>query len=122
MTAHARKPHIDTCNACGKLFPRIGPRLCSGCVVDEHNRYELVRQYVIEHELSSIFELARETGISVADVRRYVERGRLIEVDAHLTACSCGGMGERCTFCRARLANVFNEAAAHERDHRRDSA
>lgn len=107
MALPAPKPSIDTCSACGKLFPRIVVRLCGQCVGMEENRFRLVREYLLENDGAPLAEIARETGVSLGDVRRFSEGGRLIEITAGLDTCTCGGVGERCRACRMRLSGSF---------------
>lgn len=109
MALPAPKPSIDTCNACGKLFPRVTMRLCTQCAVIEQNRFALVRDYLLENDGAPMGEIARETGVSTSDVRSFCDGGRLIEVTAGLDSCSCQGVGERCRYCRSRLGNSLRE-------------
>ncbi len=109
MALPAPKPSIDTCNACGKLFPRVAMRLCTGCSLNEQNRFALVREYLVDNDGAPMAEIARETGVSTADVRRFCDGGRLIEVTTGMDSCSCGGVGERCRYCRSRLSNSFRQ-------------
>jgi hypothetical protein len=104
----APKPMIDTCNACGKLFPRVTMRLCTHCALVEEHRFELVRDYLIENDGAPLGEIARETGVSMSDVRSFTDGGRLIEVTG-LNECTCTGIGNRCRYCRSRLSNSFRE-------------
>lgn len=109
MALPAPKPSIDTCNACGKLFPRVTMRLCTQCSLVEQNRFALVRQYLIENDGAPMGEIARETGVSTSDVRRFCDGGRLIEVTSGMESCTCNGVGERCRYCRSRLSSSFRE-------------
>lgn len=108
MALPAPKPSIDTCNACGKLFPRTSVRLCSGCAMDEGNRFELVRDYVLENDGASISDIARGTCVSGSDVRRFMDDGRLVTT-SDLTTCTCAGVGTRCRACRAQLSSTFRD-------------
>lgn len=109
MAVPAPKPQIDTCNACGKLFPRMAMRLCGGCAVVEEHRFELVRQYVIEHDGAEFSDIARGTGVMGADVRKFMDSGRLVQVAGAINTCTCGGRGERCRACRAKLSSSFRD-------------
>lgn len=109
MAMSARKPSIDTCNACGKLFPRVSMRLCTGCSLIEEHRFQLVRDYLYENDGAPIGEIAVATGVSGTDVRRFQEVGRLVELGVTTTQCTCGGVGERCRACRARLSTSFRQ-------------
>lgn len=112
MAAPAHKPSIDTCNACGKLFPRVSMRLCTQCSLVEENRFQLVREYLVENDGAALGEIARETGVSSSDVRRFTEGGRLIEITSGMSQCTCGGVGERCRYCRSRLSSSFRQMEA----------
>lgn len=120
MGLPAHKPSIDTCNACGKLFPRTSVRLCAQCSIVEENRFELVRGYLIDNDGAPLGEVARETGVSMGDVRRFADGGRLIEITSGMNHCTCGGVGDRCRFCRAQLSNSFREMEATMRREQAD--
>lgn len=109
MALPAPKPSIDTCNACGKLFPRVKMRLCTQCALVEQNRFTLVREYLLENDGAPMGEIARETGVSTSDVRTFCDGGRLIEITTGMESCTCGGVGDRCRYCRSRLSSTFRE-------------
>lgn len=108
MAQPAPMPNIDTCNACGKLFPRTAIRLCSKCVLVEDNRFELVKEYLSRNDGAAVGEISGATGVSASDVRCFMEGGRLVSLEA---VCTCGGAGERCRLCRSKLSNGFQELA-----------
>lgn len=110
MATPAPKPSIDTCHACRKLFPRVSIRLCTSCALVEEHRFALVREFVLEHDGAAVGEIATGTGVAAIEVRRFLESGRLVElaVNPH-TTCTCGGVGERCRFCRRQLSTVFRD-------------
>jgi hypothetical protein len=105
---HAHKPTIDTCNACGKLFPRTRLRLCTHCAPVEEHRFQLVREFLDAHEGAAVGEVSQLTGVSAADVRHFLERGRLVSLSAALT-CVCDGSGERCRYCRNQLSTSLRD-------------
>ncbi len=116
----APKPSIDTCSACGKLFPRVAMRLCVQCSLDEQNRFSLVREYLLENDGAPLAEIARETGVPTSDVRRFCDGGRLIEMTSGMDSCSCSGVGNRCRYCRSRLSNSFRDMEAAMRSEQSD--
>ncbi len=120
MALPKQQPSIDTCNACGKLFPRAVMRLCSQCALVEENRFQLVRDYLVENDGAPLGEIARETGVSSSDVRKFTDGGRLVEVTTGMDACTCGGVGERCRHCRSRLSNSFRSMEQTMRAERAD--
>lgn len=109
MAVPAPKPVIDTCNACGKLFPRLSMRLCTQCVLVDENRFQLVRDYLIENDGAAVGQIAQGTGVSSSDVRKFMDGGRLVEISAGLDHCTCGGVGTRCRYCRSRLSHSFRD-------------
>ena len=109
MGAPAQQPNIDKCNACGKLFPRVSIRLCTRCAIVEEHRFELVKEFLQEHEGAAVGEVSQMTGVSASDVQYFMERGRLITLE-HV--CTCNGIGDRCRYCRSKLSNGFKEMQA----------
>lgn len=106
MALPAPRPSIDTCNACGKLFPRVAMRLCTQCALITDHRFELVSEYLRDNQGAAVGDIAGETGVSASDVRRFMDSGRLVAVEG---VCTCGGIGERCKTCRSSLTNSFRE-------------
>lgn len=109
MGAPAQKPQIDTCNSCGKLFPRISIRLCRTCARIDENRFTLVRQYLAANNGAPLAEIAQATGVTIGDVRRFTDSGRLIEIETDLDHCTCSENAERCRYCRSQLARTFQK-------------
>lgn len=108
MALPAPKPNIDTCTACGKLFPRLSLRLCSQCARVEEHRFALVRDFLREHgDGCTVPQIATGTGLPMSDVRRFMDSGRLMEVAN--AGCTCGGVGERCRQCRSRLSTGLRD-------------
>lgn len=105
----APKPSIDTCHACGKLFPRQSMQLCSTCAMVEENRFTLVRDFLVTSDGAAVGQIARATGVSTMDVRRFLDSGRLVVVATGLETCTCGGVGTRCRACRAQLSGAFRK-------------
>jgi hypothetical protein len=108
MALPAPKPTIDTCNACGKLFPRTRLRLCTHCAGIEEHRFQLVRDFLEANEGAAVGEVSQHTGVSATDVRHFVEGGRLVQLSVG-AVCTCGGTGERCRFCRRQLSTSLRE-------------
>lgn len=112
MGLPAPKPTIDTCTVCGKLFPRTTMRLCTTCGLVEENRFDLVRSFLMDNDGAALGEISRQTGVPISDVRRFTEGGRLVEITSGMSHCTCGGVGERCRYCRSRLSSSFREMEA----------
>lgn len=121
MALPAPSPSIDTCTACGKLFPRLAIRLCSVCALVEENRFALVRDFLLENDGAAVGQIASETGVRAGEVRKFLEGGRLVELGqpTQEPGCTCSGnLGDRCRTCRSRLSHGFRELEqAMRRDH-----
>lgn len=83
MPDRDRKPQMDTCRACGRLFPRVNMRLCTGCALVEQHRFELVRDFILQNDGAPIPDIARSTGVPASDVSRFLDSGRLVRVRAY---------------------------------------
>ena len=68
---------------------------------------QLVRDYLQENDGAAVTQIARATGVSGADVRAFLDSGRLVEITGG--SCTCGGVGTRCRYCRSQLAGGFRE-------------
>ena len=77
-------------------------------MVEEH-RFTLVRDFIIANDGAGFAEISRGTGVSGADVRKFMDGGRLVEVAGGIESCTCGGVGERCRACRAKLSSSFRD-------------
>lgn len=122
MALSAHKPSIDTCNACGKLFPRTSMRLCNQCALVEEHRFELVRQFLVDSDGAAVPDIARSTGVSTSDVRRFMESGRLVAESGgtmRVDECTCDIEGQRCRACRAELAAKFQAMESRMADDQR---
>jgi hypothetical protein len=66
--------------------------------------------YLIENDGAAVTQIARATGVSGTDVRKFMDGGRLVEINGGANGpCTCGGVGERCRSCRAQLAGKFRD-------------
>jgi len=110
------EPKIDVCNACGKLIPRAAMRLCTSCGLIEENRFQLVRDFLMDHDGAPVADISRLTGVSTVDVRRFMEGGRIVQVGGGISTCTCGGVGTRCRYCRSQLTQTFKQMEATMHD------
>jgi len=115
MASSAPNPSIDTCAACGKLFPRLQARLCLHCLQGQANRFELVRQYLAGNQGATIPEIALGTGLTRGDVVGFMAEGRLVSRAAGQSRCTCAGDGQRCAHCKRDLARKMNEVDQERR-------
>lgn len=82
-------------------------QLCTTCSIVEENRFQLVRGFLLDNDGAQLGDIARATGVSISDVRKFTDGGRLVEIRSGLGSCTCGGVGTRCRHCRSQLSNTF---------------
>jgi hypothetical protein len=103
------KPQPDVCSGCGKLFPRIGVKLCATCALDSSKRFSLVRDLLQETPGLSVGDIVEATGLPRQEINGFYDNNRLIEVTPDLSGslrvCTCGGRTPRCPKCQYELSN-----------------
>ena len=109
---------VQKCKRCDILFqyPETGPILCPNCTRKDEAEFDVVRDYLSEHPLSSGQEVHDATGIPIESIIRWLKEGRLIslEITGILRCENCGEpifSGKLCTECRYKLAKDFKGVA-----------
>ena len=111
---------LSNCQKCGKLFNQTRGRICQACLDLEKEEFERVLEYIREHKVRFIVELAEETGVERAKILKWVDEGRLdLEVrpsDRPTGECNrCGrptGGADLCDRCRKELASQIAQQRA----------
>ena len=105
---------VQKCKRCNILFqyPETGPILCPNCTKKDEEDFDVVRQFLYDHPLSSGQEVNEATGIPLESIIRWLKEGRLIslEITGILKCENCGSpifSGKFCTECRYQLAKDF---------------
>lgn len=111
---------LTNCRKCGKLFHRISSPICPDCEKALEEKYQEVRQYIKEHEQTSIGEVSEEMDVSVEQIKKWVREERLYFKDpssAGIECLKCGvpiTKGKYCSQCADQMANQF-EASIHKK-------
>ena len=113
---------VQSCKRCNILFrySDVGPQLCPVCMKKDEADFEIVRQFLTEHPLSSGQEVHKATGIPIETIIRWLKDERLVSiaVTGILKCENCGApilSGKLCTECRYMLAKDF-KGVAHKTD------
>lgn len=110
------------CRRCKALFEPTSPngQMCPNCVVQEEERYQLVREYVKDHPGVSISEVSDVTGVTTPRILTYLkqERLELSSGSAAVLSCkSCGAninTGMYCVNCKkATQSDKQNSGSAY---------
>lgn len=101
---------VRTCKQCKRLFNYLtGAPLCPDCRNKLEEKFQVVKEYIREHPLDGIKEVAEVNDVSPAQIRRWIREERLSfspESGVGIECESCGTMiysGRLCQKCKDRL-------------------
>jgi hypothetical protein len=67
-----------TCKRCGKMFVSNDlTKICMDCKEVDRKSFYIVKEYLYGHSGATIGEVNRDTGVSVADIERMIEDGKI---------------------------------------------
>ena len=108
---------VKVCKGCKKMFQYItGVELCPRCKQIEEEHFQKVKEYLREHPGESLYEVSKQTEVSVARIEKFLRQGRLqVTADSpiELTCERCGSRivtGKYCNECKATITRELNEA------------
>lgn len=108
---------VRNCKGCGRLFNYMGGKpLCPNCISELEDKFKEVKEYLREHELCSMHELAEANDVSTAQIKQWVREERLaFTSDSPLSIeCeNCGApikTGKYCVNCLTKLQNSLQSA------------
>ncbi len=104
---------VESCIGCKRLFqyPGFGAKFCPSCKQRDLDNQHLVKQYIREHGMANMYEIAENTGVSENLVRQYLRDGMLEIPEGspiYIKCESCGcdiRYGRWCPSCAARMSN-----------------
>ncbi len=109
--------NVRNCKKCGRLFNYIaGPPTCPACREELEVKFREVKEYIREHKITGVNEVAEACDIDVRQIHQWVREERLefSEDSAVGIDCeSCGTMirsGRFCEKCKAGMAKEFGES------------
>jgi flagellar operon protein (TIGR03826 family) len=102
---------LANCSRCGKVFPKVGKRICSDCLAKDEELYKEVRKYLEENPGKTVQEVAQHCNVNPKKIYDFLKEGRLEGVSfapgsAQWQCESCGSpitAGTLCNRCRATL-------------------
>ncbi len=107
---------LMNCEECGRVYlgTTLGT-LCPECRKQSERLFDVVKEYIRDHDKASAQEISSATGVSQEKVLNFLREGRLIATTAATYPCSgCGTpiiTGRFCAPCREKMAHSFQDAA-----------
>ncbi len=101
---------LKNCKKCGRLHNGTG-KICSECLKKEEEKFNLVKSYLKEYPDSSLIKVSDETGVTVAEIERFLREGRLqvtTGMSDFLKCMKCGSpitTGRYCPECEKKVMN-----------------
>lgn len=107
---------VRNCKSCSRLFNYIGGQpLCPECLKALDIKFDEVRDYVYDHPRAGMQQVAEETDVTVAQIKRWIREERLAFSDDAQVGLECEGCGKMirtgrfCDVCKAKHINSFTE-------------
>lgn len=101
---------VKTCKQCKRLYNYLsGPPICPACKDRLEEKFQLVKDYVIEHPLEGIAEVAEVNEVSVSQIKRWVREERLSFSPESTVGIDCEGCGATirtgryCESCKKKM-------------------
>ncbi|MCI3918753.1 hypothetical protein MO973_00700 [Paenibacillus sp. TRM 82003] len=74
----ARDMNVDNCRGCGKLVvKKNGNLFCASCLVAQSAQVGSIKDYILSHPRATIFDIHRDLGVPLKDIRNYIEDRRV---------------------------------------------
>ncbi|RKD24239.1 hypothetical protein BEP19_07490 [Ammoniphilus oxalaticus] len=96
--------HLDHCVRCDALFVVVGSRICSSCLKQIEEEFQVCAAFLRkkENRMSTLQEMSEQTGVSVYQITEFIRQQRLI-VDSYTNIeypCEgCGKLVQKSRFC-----------------------
>lgn len=68
---------VEACRACGGLFAFLPRGICAACQDLREQRYQAVREWLLDNRGASILQAAEATGVDESLIGEFVREGRL---------------------------------------------
>ncbi len=108
---------VKSCKMCKRLFNYIGGRpICPKCASDLEDKFQGVKQYVIDNPSASISQVSEDNEIPISQIKQWIREERLSfskDSVVGIECESCGTMiktGRFCDVCKNKLHNGLESA------------
>lgn len=115
--------NVMNCRNCGRLFNVFSSeKICPDCRKKMEDKFQEVKSYLQENPNSSMEVVARETSVSIKQIKMWVREERLIlseASEAGITCECCGRMirtGKYCDECKTSMTLKLRSAFAPQNE------
>lgn len=109
--------NVKNCRKCGRLFNYVaGQNICPVCREEAEKKFVEVKQYIREHKVSGVPEVAEACDVDVRQIHQWIREERLefsedspVGIDCEV----CGAMirtGRFCEKCKAGMAKELGDS------------
>lgn len=105
---------VANCKGCGRLFNVMGSeKICPNCQKKLEDKFDEVKKFIEDNPNSSVEVVAKETEVSMKQIRKWIREERLTLSEASeigIECESCGKLiktGRFCDECKANLTNTL---------------
>lgn len=113
---------VRNCRKCGKLFNYVmGPITCQQCREQLEEKFQIVKQYVFEHQGCGIAEVSAECDVTPQQIKQWLREERLefsADSAVGLNCEVCGASirsGRFCEKCKANMTNNLQSVYKKEK-------
>lgn len=86
---------LKNCSICGKVYQSNEfTNCCPNCIELENNDFEIIREYLYQHPLASIYEVATNLDLTINKIKHFLRDGRLEVVGKDNIFLSCKTCGK----------------------------
>ncbi len=106
--------NVKQCRQCNKIFQSFGAEICPECASEQDKAFNVIKNYLYEHQDANVMDIVNETGIDERTVLGFLREGRLAADGAPtiLTCEECGvsiNSGTRCSRCQRIMESLLGE-------------
>jgi len=111
--------NIKRCRRCGKIFNSFGENTCAECVEELDKIFNLVQDYIYDHEDADVVEISKALDIDGKIILNFIKDGSLTLSESNF-ALSCERCkkpihsGRYCNECKESLGKMFEAVASHQ--------
>ncbi|UMZ74999.1 TIGR03826 family flagellar region protein [Natranaerofaba carboxydovora] len=117
---------ITNCPECGKLFKKVGKKICPECIQKEEEDFLKVKQYLDDNPGATVPVVAEETEVSEKRINNFIREGRLEASsfeNISVSCMSCGAptkRGKYCSDCTGKLQSDLEKAMGEKKEEKKE--
>lgn len=111
---------LDNCVRCGSLYVKNNKNICPNCYKEIEEEYLRCSEYLREHKQVNMYELSEETDVTVKQITKFIQEGRISIADNPNIGYKCETCdtnireGRFCKECSERLNRSIKRVLEEE--------